>query len=129
VQVIPEHRRSQLSFTVPHDQLSTVLKLLLVDRHHQTGAGQAPVGAALDRARHEARPLDRPHHPTPATPADDASSEAFLQAPRVVVLTGAPATIRDVLESIGAHPDRILSPRQLRAEADSIHPAPATGTP
>ena len=123
VRVVPEHARTQLSFTVPNDQLTDILKAVLIERRDTPGVGgQHPIGAALDRAREAARPDQRAHHPDPASDAlVDAQAVAdFDRSPRVVVLHGSPSEVQTALDALGLHPDRILSPHQLRAEAESI---------
>ena len=125
--VVPEHTRTQLSFTVPNGQVADILKTLLIERRDTPGVGgQHPIGATLDRAREAARPDQRSHRPDPAAdasidaPIDARAVAAFDQSPRVVVLHGSPTELATALDAIGLHPDRTLSPRQLRVEAESI---------
>jgi len=124
--VIPEHSRSRLSFTVPATQLADVLEELLVDR--PTSSTTTPTwvgpGPALDAARQATRPFERAHHPEPTASLDAAAVAAFDQAPRMVMLQGSAEQILPGLERLALHPDRILRPVQLRAEATSIQLQP-----
>ncbi|HCH62962.1 MAG TPA: hypothetical protein DFR83_09165, partial [Deltaproteobacteria bacterium] len=119
--VTPEHSRTQLSFTVPIEQLVDVLQAVLVDRRAHPGRGsQSAVGFALDRARQAARAHERSHHPRPQPSAHPGALRAFDQAPRLVVLTGAAAAIETHLDSTTLLPNRVLSAPQLRAEATNL---------
>ncbi len=108
LRVRPEGSRSRLTFTVPAGELADVLPLLEPVEPDRTNAA---VGQALDADRTRARPWLLPL-PEPSPAPSELGEEA-----RLVVLQGDVAVLAPVLEAVGWHVERVVSPAQLEAEA------------
>lgn len=104
--VRPEGPRVRLSATLPIDQVSTVV-------------------AALTRPVLPLQPGHPDLHRAAARPWEAARTgprraDATAVGPHVLVLRGPAAPVLAALEGIGVHPDRVLTPAQLGAEAAAI---------